>query len=55
MNATAQHYKMTKLEEWVWRNRGLTFAQMATQLNRTEKSMAAAYKRAEAKYHAQTK
>lgn len=50
---TWQFYKMTKLEKFVWANRNIDFQQLATQTNRTLRSIESAYKRASGKAAAQ--
>lgn len=40
---------LTKLEEFVWKHQDAPAAQLATELNRTEQAISAAYSRALAK------
>lgn len=44
--ATANFYQLTKLEKFVWQNRDRGFDILATEINRTENVIAAAYGRA---------
>lgn len=50
---TAQYYKMTKLELFVWNNPHADFQQIATLLNRSLRSIEQAYDRAKKKNAAQ--